>query len=176
MATSDPQPVAATLPYHFDTGGVVTLIVRGIAGLEGILVFGALYSLGVSRNMVAAAALLVIAAGVFVFGRLVLKNLEGTRGMITREAVAVQPGGLFGLRLAGPAGTYPLRNFAAVRVDRILPSDSMQSRGHERVILVGKSGAPDILVARTDLDAGRALGRSLAAALNLPFDERYAPH
>ena len=176
MATSDPQPVVAALPYQFDTGGVVALIVRGVAGLEVILVLGALYSLAVSRNMASAAALLVIAAGVFIFGRLVLKNLEGTRGMITRDAVVVQPGGLFGLRLAGPAGTYAIHNFAAVRVDRILPSDSIQSRGHERVILVGTSGAPDILVARTDLDAGRALGRSLAAALHLPFDERYAPH
>ena len=176
MATSDPEPVAAVLPYRFDTAGVVTVIVQGIAGLEGILVFGVLYSLALSQNMAAAAALFVIAVGVFVFGRLVLRNLEGTRGVITREAIVVQPGGLFGLRLAGPRGTYPLHNFAAVRVDRILPSDSIQSRGHERMIFVGTSGAPDILVARTDLDAGRALGRSLTVALHLPFDERYAPH
>ena len=46
----------AALPYQFDTGGVVALIVRGVAGLEVILVLGALYSLAVSRNMASAAA------------------------------------------------------------------------------------------------------------------------
>jgi hypothetical protein len=174
MATSERQPVAA-LPFRFDTAGVVTSIVRGIVALACVLAVGVLYSVFVSRSMASAAGLLVVGAGVLWLGRVVLGNLEGTRGVITRDAVVVQPGGVYGMRTAGPAGTFPLRQFKQVRVDRVLPSEDMQSRGHERVLLVGKAGTPEILVARTDLDAGRTLGRDLAAALNLPYDERLAP-
>ena len=175
MAPSERQP-AATLPFHFDTAEVVTLIVRGIAALLCVLAVGALYSVLVSRSMATGAGLLVIGAGVLWLGRLVLGNLEGTRGVITRDAVVVQPGGIYGMRMAGPAGTFPLRQFKEVRVDRVMPSEGMQDRGHERVMLVGKEGTPEILVARTDLDAGSALGRDLAAALNLPLAERPAPY
>ena len=49
-------------------------------------------------------------------------------------------------------------------------------RGQERVSLAGKNGTPDILIARTDLDAGRAMGRELAAVLNLPFEETLASY
>lgn len=175
MARSEPQP-AATLPFHFDTATVVTQIVQGIAALLCVLAIGALYSVFVSRRMGMAAALLVIGAGVLWLGRIVLGNLEGTRGVITRDAVVVQPGGVYGMRMAGPAGTIPLRQFKDVRVERVMPSEDMQSRGHERVLLVGKEGTPEILVMRADLDAGRALGRDLAAALNLPLEERPAPY
>jgi hypothetical protein len=175
MAPSDSQPVA-TLPFHFDTAGVVTTIVRGVAALLCVLVAGVLYSALVSGRMAAAAGLLVVALGVVWLGRIMLANLEGTRGVITRQGVVVHPGGVYGMRMAGPAGTFPLRQFRQVRVDRVLPSADMQSRGHERVVLVGNEGTPEILLVRADLDAGRTLGRDLAAALNLPFDERLAPY
>lgn len=175
MAPSDPQSVP-TLPFPFDTAEVVTSIVRGIATLLCVLAIGALYSVFVSRSMATAAGLLVIGVGVLWLGRIVLGNLEGTRGVITRDAVVVQPGGVCGMRMAGPAGTFPMHQFKEVRVDRVMPSEDMQSRGHERVLLVGKEGTPEILVVRTDLDAGRALGRDLAAALNLRLEERLAPH
>lgn len=175
MAPSEPQPVA-TLPFHFDTAEVVTSIVQGIAVLLCVLAIGALYSVFVSRSMATAAGLLVIGAGVLWLGRIVLGNLEGTRGVITRDAVVVQPGGIYGMPMAGPAGTFPLRQFKEVRVERVMPSGDMHSRGQERVLLVGKEGTPEILVARTDLDEGRALGRDLAAALNLRFEERPAPY
>ena len=172
--TSEPQPVA-TLPYHFDTAGVVTTIVRGIAALLCVIAIGVLYSTFISRSIAAAAGLFAIGVGVVVLGKIVLGNLEGTRGVITRAAVAVQPGGVFGLRMKGPAGTFPIARFKEVRVERILPSADMQSRGHERVLLLGKKGTPDILIATMDLDVGRALGRDLAAALNLPFKEQLGP-
>jgi hypothetical protein len=175
MVTSEPQPVG-TLPFHFDTAGVVILIVRGIVALLCVLAAGVLYSLFVSRSVASTAGLVVIGAGVLWLCRVVLGHLEGTRGIVTRDAVVVQPGGVFGMRTAGPAGTFPIGQFKEVRVDRVLPSDDMQSRGHERVLLVGKEGTPEIMVARTDLDAGRTLGRDLAAALNLRFEERLAPY
>jgi len=175
MRPSEPRPVA-TLPFHFDTAAGVSTIVRGIAALLCVLAIGVLYRVFVSPSLATAAGLLGIGAGVLWFGRIVVGNLEGTRGVITRDAVVVQPGGIYGLRMTGPAGTFPLRRFKEVCVERVMPSADMHSRGHERVLLVGKEGTPEILLLTTDLDAGRAFGRDLAAALNLPLEERPAPY
>lgn len=174
MSTSELEPVVR-LPFRFDTAGVVTTIVRAIAGLVSLLAASVVYMLFVRRQTAPAAGFLAIGGGVVWVGRVVLANLEGTRGVITRDTVVVHRGGVFGMRMAGPAGTFPLTMIKQVRVDRVLPSDDMQSRGYERVLLVPKLGTVDILIAREDLDIGRALGRSLAEALGLPFDERLAP-
>jgi hypothetical protein len=175
MATSQPQPVAS-LPFRFDTAGVVTSIVRGIGALFCVLAVGVLYLTFVRRNMASAGGLLIVSAGVVLLARVVLGNLAGTRGIITRDAVVLQRGSVFWMRTAGPTGTFELRRFKQVRVDRVLPSADTSSHGHERVVLVGNEGTPEILLARSDLDAGRVLGRDLAAALELPFDERLAPY
>jgi hypothetical protein len=175
MATSQPQPVAP-LPFRFDTAGVVTSIVRGIGALFCVLAVGVLYLAFVRRDLASAAGLFLVCGGVLLLARVVLGNLEGTRGVVTRDAVVLQRGSVFGMRTAGPAGTFPLGRFKEVRVDRVLPSADPSNHGHERVVLVGKEGTPEILLARSDLDAGRVLGRDLAAALQLPFDERLAPY
>jgi hypothetical protein len=117
--------MAVTLPYEFDTSGVVKVIMRGT---------------------------------------------------ITADAVVVQPGRLYGIRLAGPAGRFPLRQFAAVRVERIPAPVDVQGRSHERVCLVGRDGTPDILIARTAFDTGRTLGEEMARVLALPYEERLAPY
>jgi len=44
------------------------------------------------------------------------------------------------------------------------------------VFLVGRDSTPDILVARTHLDAGRTLGNELATALKLPYQEQDFPY
>ena len=61
-------------------------------------------------------------------------------------------------------------------MERVLGAASPQRGPHERVSLVGKDGTPDILIARTARDAGRALGDGLAAALKLPYQELVAPY
>ena len=175
MASSQPQPLAS-LPFRFDTAGVVTSIVRGIGVLFCVLAVGVLYLTFVRRNIASAGGLLLVSGGVLLLAKVVLGNLEGTRGVITRDGVVLQRGSVFGIRTAGPTGTFPLGRFKQVRVDRVLPSADTPSHGHERVVLVGKEGTPEILLARSDLDAGRVLGRNLAAALELPFDERLAPY
>jgi hypothetical protein len=175
MATSQPQPIAA-LPFRFDSAGVVTSIVRAIGALLAVLAAGVLYLVFVRRNVAAASGLILVCGGVVLLARVALGNLEGTRGVITRDAVVLQRGSVFGIRRAGPAGSFPLGRFKQVRVDRVLPSADPSSHGHERVVLVGKDGTPEILLARSDLDVGRVLGRNLAAALQLPFDERLAPY
>ena len=124
--------------------------------------------------------MLLIAGIAAYFGRLFLRNLTGSVGTITADAVVVQPGQLLGIRLAGPAGRFPVSQFQAVRVERIpnpigIPIET-QIRPHERVCLVGKAGTPDILIARTHLDAGRTVGNELATALKLPYQEQLVPY
>jgi hypothetical protein len=172
--------MAITLPYEFDTTAVVKLILRGALGLLLIVLVGILYSLLVSQSTAATIQLLLVAALAMYFGRLFLRNLTGSVGTITADAVVVQPGQLLGIRLAGPAGKFPISQFQAVLVERIpnpigTPIET-QLRPHERVCLIGKKGTPDILVARTDRDAGRRLGNELAAAMKLPYLEQIAPY
>jgi hypothetical protein len=173
--------MAITLPYEFDTSGVVKLILRGVLGLLLVVVAGILYSLLASHSAPAALQLLLSAAVITYFGRLFLRNLTGSRGSITADAVVVQPDQLFGIGLPGPVGRFSVSRFDAVRVERVrTPSivDGMIVQGgpHERVSLVGKAGTPDILVARTSDDAGRAIGSELATALKLPYQEQDAPY
>jgi hypothetical protein len=166
-----------TLPYRFDTSPVVKLILRGVLGLLIVVIApGILYSLLVSHDRAAALHLLVTGVIVLYFGRIFIKNLEATSGTITADRVVVEPGTLYGTSLRGPRGTFPIRQFTAVRVQRIPPSGDIQQGAHERVTLTGKPGTPDILVARTSEDAGRALGRDLSTALGLPYVEVVAPY
>ena len=164
--------MAVALPFEFDTSGPVTVVLRGVLGLLFVVVVpGVLYSLLVSHNRAAVFALLIVAALTVYFGRLFLANLPGTRGTITAKAVIVQPGRVYGMRLAGPEGTFPIHQFKAVRVESALPPVHVIGGLHERVSLAGKNGTPDILIARTERGAGNALGRDLAAALKLPVEE-----
>jgi hypothetical protein len=168
------------LPYHFDTSGVVKLIMRGLLGLLAVMLVGILYSLLVSHDRTAVLGLLLCAAILGYFGRLFLRNLIGSAGLITAESVRVDSPRVLGFRLAGPAGTFPISHFTAVRVERVtnpigIPLET-QLGPHERVSLIGKEGTPDILIARTDDDEGRKVGQELAAALRLAYQEQIAPY
>lgn len=165
--------MAITLPYQFDTSGVVKLILRGVLGLLLVVLVGILYSLLVSQSIFAAIQLMVVTAVATYFGSLLLRNLIGSLGTITAAAVVVQPGLLYGFRLAGPAGRFPISQFQAVRVERVRTTIDVPGRPHERVCLVGKDGTPDILIARTALDAGRTVGNELAIALKRPYQEQF---
>jgi hypothetical protein len=172
--------VAITLPYEFDTSGVVKMILQGVLGLLLVVVVGILYSLLISHSVAATIQLLLIACIAAYFGRLFLRNLTGSVGSITADAVVVQPGRLFGIPLASPTGRFPIGQFQAVRVERIpnligIPIET-QIRPHERVRLAGKQGTPDILIARTHHDAGRIVGNELATALKLPYEEEDFPY
>jgi hypothetical protein len=167
--------MAVTLPYHFDTSPVVKVILRGVLGLLVLVALpGVLYSLFISRDLLAAVALLLVGGIVTYFGVRIHGQLEGSQGRITTDAVVVSAGTLYGIPLAGPTGRFPTERFETVRVELI--SSSIESDGHERVYLQGVEGTPDILVARTDTDAGRALGRELSAALHLRYEETRAPY
>jgi hypothetical protein len=169
------MPIA--LPYRFDTSPVVKLILRGVLGLLVLVIApGIVYSLFVSHDRAAAVLLTIVALMVIYFGRLFLQNLVTSRGIIDADAVIVQPGTLYGTSLRGPRGRFPIQHFSSVRVQRIPPSGDVQQGAHERVILTGNAGTPDILIARTSNDVGRTLGQELAAILGLPYAEEVAPY
>lgn len=169
------MPVA--LPYRFDTSPVVKVILRGVLGLLLLVIVpGMVYSLFVSHNDAAAVLLLLVGLIVTSFGRLFLRNLGGSHGTISADAVVVEPATLYGIRLHGPSGRFPLHRFKAVKVELVPPPLWSQGGPHERVSLAGKDGTPDILIARSSGDAGRVLGRDLSAALGLAYEEESVPY
>jgi hypothetical protein len=105
---------------------------------------------------------------------------SGSIGTITEDRVVVQPNALYGIRLPGPQGTYPTRRFSSVRVELMSGAAGygdtvVQGGPHERIWLVGKNGTPDILIARTQREAGRALAKEFGAVLALPVEEKREP-
>ncbi len=166
-----------SIPYHFDTSSIIKLILRGVLGLLLLIVVpGLVYSLVVRHDILGAVLLGGVGVITLFFGRIFLNNLESSLGTITGDAVVVEPGRLYGIRLYGPAGRFPMQDFEGVRVERAPPLAWSPGGPYERVILAGKEGTPDILIARTDHDAGRVLGRDLAAALGLAYREERAPY
>jgi hypothetical protein len=166
-----------TLPYQFDSSGVVSTILRGVLALLVLVVVpGIVYSLFVSHSTAAAVQLLLIAAVIAWFGKLFLGNLTGSRGTITGDAVVVERVRLYGIRLAGPEGRFTVGQFEAVRVEQSSGPMGVEGRPHARVCLAGKDGIPDILIARTTPEAGRTLGGELAAALGMPCREEQVPY
>jgi hypothetical protein len=166
-----------TLPFVFDTSPVVRLILRGVlALLLLVIVPGLLYSLLISHQVVVAVQLCIIGLIAGYFGWIFFRNLSATCGSVGRDEVVLQPVVLYGVRLHGPVGRFPLRKFTAVRVERIPPPLFAQGSSHERVTLLGGGGTPDVLLARTSRGAGRALGRELADAIGLPYKEEDAPY
>jgi hypothetical protein len=170
---------SVTLPFEFDTTGVVKQILSGVAAMLGLIVLpGIVYCLAISHQPGTALGLLASGAIAAWFGRAVWQHLVGSTGTITADGVLVHPGRLFGLRMPGPAGRFSPASFSGVRVERVFgPIDTSQPPNwHERVWLVGSALAPDVLVGRTQRNAGIALGNELASLLGLPYRETVVPY
>ena len=170
--------MAVTLPYQFDTSGTIKLILGGVLGLLVLVVVpGILYSVFISHSIAAAIQLVLIGTFVGWFGRVVVRNLSASVGTITTEAVVVHPPRLYGIQLPGPAGQFPVQQFRAIRVERIFGPlwTARPPRWHERVSVLGTAGTPDILIARTERDAGLSLGQELATLLALEYEQVIAP-
>jgi len=171
-----------TLPYEFDTSRVFRLLLKGMIGLEVIIVvLGIFYSLLFSHNNAAALALAFTGAVVLFLGARIFKFPAGSVGRITVHEIVVTPGDIYGLPLPGPAGRFSLDRFTAVRVEMMSgsPDPDVRSGPHERIYLVGKDGTPDILIARTnrhDADYGINAGQQLGRLLDLPCEERHMPY
>jgi hypothetical protein len=168
--------VAFGLPFRFDTSPVVVSIMRGVWALLLIIAAAAAYALAVTRRPEVTLGLVAAGLIALYFARLFLASLTGSRGTITPNAVTVEAVRVFGFRLAGPEGTFPIQQFRVVRVERVSPPTEGYGGPHARVYLAGADGTPDILVARTSVDEGRVLGRELAAALALPIEDAPMPY
>jgi hypothetical protein len=174
-----PAP-SVTLPYRFDTSRIWRLILTAMVALQAILVVGVLYSLLTSRPLDVVASLVVSAAVLAYFIWRFFRFHNGSIGIITADRVVVRRGAVFGMELPGPSGEFAIDRFSAVRVEMMMGRaglhDTMQGGPHERIWLVGRNGAPDVLVARTQFEAGRALGGELGAVLRLPVQETHEPY
>jgi len=160
-----------SLPYAFDTNATGRLIVKGLVGIEAaLLVVGAVK---LATDLSASSVLLVLFTGtvIAVPGILVFVKLGGASGRIAAEGVTVEPGTFLAFRTSAPAGTFALDRFGSVRVEEA-SSTTGQPREYQRVYLAGKSGTPDILIARTEGQRGRRLGIALGTLLHLPVEEK----
>jgi hypothetical protein len=171
-----------TLPYDFDTSRVWRTILTGALAIEAIVVIGFVYRVLVSPDAMAAVGLALSGAMLAFFIRVFVRFQSGSVGTITKDRIVIHPNVLYGIRLPGPQpGEYAAQRFSAVRVEMmsgaISHGDVLVHHGpHERIWLVGKDGAPDILIARTQQEAGPALAKEFGAALALPVEQTRSPY
>ena len=167
---------AIRLPYDFDTVAVWRTILKGMFGLQLVIVPGILYSIFVSKDLVAATGLLAIGVVWAGFTRIFVKNLDGCTGTLDADEIVVKPGDLYGFRLPGPQGRFPLHQFSGVLVKESLGpiQPGVQGGPHEKIYLIGKDGTPDILIARTERRTGAALGREFGTLLGLRCEVQLA--
>ena len=169
--------MSITLPFEFDTSGLVVKVLRAVVAFQLFFAAAAAYALVSGRDPLVTVGLLASALIAFYVGPRFFRALSVSRGTITSTAVTVRPVHLYGIRLAGVEGTFPIELFRTVRVERVSASIEAGGGTYARVYLVGGDAAPDILIAQTGtLDEGRAFGRSLAATFALPVEERSAPY
>jgi len=169
--------VPITLPYRFDTSDVWRTILKGAFGLNALLAFCLAFTVLVSRQWTTALGLALMELLVLFFTRVFIKFQDGSVGTLSSDRIVIEPNVLLGISLPGPNGTYSLDRFSAVRVEfRSGPMrPDVQGRPNELIWLVGKPGTPDVVLARTEDGAGRALGREFGTLLALPVEEVGAP-
>jgi hypothetical protein len=99
-------------------------------------------------------------------------------GVISANTIEVSPAQLLGVNLTSPIGKFPISQFAEVRVELIPISFVNKNPNHPnaRVLIAGKTGTPNILIANSELNAGKVLGKHLADLLKLPYQEQLHPH
>jgi hypothetical protein len=162
------------LPFSFDTSATPALILQGILGLIGVAGAGVIYGLLVSRNLAGVIAMALVGLIAAFLGARSLQGVEAGRGTIHRDRVEVERARVWGIPLAGSSGRFPTRAFHAVRFEQV--ADRVEVFGTSgRVVLAGREGTPEVLVARTG-EEGRDLARGLAEALALPYEERHVPY
>jgi hypothetical protein len=171
---------SVTLPYRFDTSRIWRTILTAMVALEAVILAGVLYGLLASRAADVMVPLVASAAILAFFISKFFRFPSGSIGTITADHVVVRRGTLFGIALPGPQGEYAIDRFSAVRVELMSgPAglhDVMQGGPHERIWLIGKEAAPAVLIARTEREAGRALGKRFGAVLGLPVREMREPY
>ena len=171
---------SVTLPYRFDTSRIWRGILTAMVALEAVILAGIVYALLAARGADVVIPLAASAAILAFFISKFFRFPNGSIGTITTDHVVVRRGTLLGLALPGPEGEYAIDRFVAVRVELMSGlsglNDVMQGGPHERIWLVGKDSAPDVLIARTQREAGGAVGKEFGAVLSLPVQETREPY
>lgn len=169
--------MAITLPYRFDTSSVWHTILKGAFALNGVLVLGVLFKLFTGQWLTALGVVFAEAV-VFGFTRVFVRQSSGSVGILYRDRVQIEPNAIWGIGLPGPAGTYVIDRFSGVRVEYMVGPiivDAPSPGPSELVWLAGRSGTPDVLLARTSDRAGRAVGAEFGELLGLPVEKKNAP-
>lgn len=166
----------AKLPYAFDTGDVARKLIPGLSSLTAIVVgFGLIKFLFVVPSIPAALGIIVIGGMLSAFCYIIIKKLGGASGTISHSEIVVTPHVFFGIASDSAAGTFAITRFQSLLVEEMLWAAQRYSP-HERVSLVSKDQALDILIARTQRGAGLTLARELGALLNLRVEEKQMPY
>ena len=162
------------LPYQIDTSAGIPRLFRFGVWFEAVMAVGIVYRGIITHDIAVAGALLF--SGLFVagVGYMMLQVLECSVGTLDRDTVVIAPARAgFGLTFAAPSGTFRLTQFAAVRCEQTVfgPGRPYRYGPAARLYLVGKSGVPDIMFARTSGNDGSEMGQAFAAELGLPFED-----
>lgn len=157
-------------PYQFDTLELDRRIVRAAVGFQVFIVFSGIYLLAF-RGISAFLPLVLVFVIISFFIRLFVRHAQGALGTITADEVVVQASKFWEFYISTPSRRIPLNEFQKIMVE-IIPS-SVQA---ERILLIGKFGNPDILLARTNRGDGRILGKDLSCLLGIPYDEQLCPY
>jgi hypothetical protein len=162
--------VAGATDLEFDSGGVGVGVMRGVVALLLVVVApGVIYLLSVRRDVRGAAALVFAGGIALYFGRAFLRHFEVARGTITAATVVARPVHVFGLRLAGPEGSFSRDAFEIVRLERLSAEASEQPQA--RVRLIGRPGTPAILLARASAAEAERFAGDTATLLGLPLED-----
>jgi hypothetical protein len=163
--------MAVTLPYHFNTAESYQTVVRGGVGVGLVVVIGLVYSALISHDYIVVLQLALIGAIAGFMTWVIGVRTRGSVGILSADGIIVERApALFGQRLPGASGRFPLNRFSAVRVEEasgpVLPNVNWGP--HTRIYLVGKTGVPDVLIARTTLIGGTEAAE-FADLLSLPL-------
>jgi hypothetical protein len=177
LTPPSPDGGGIQLPWSFDTTSIWHTILKGVFGLNALLVLGLVVKL-LSRRWLDAAGVGVAEAMVAGFTVIFIRYQEGSCGTLFRDRVTVEPNAVLGVPLPGPRGSYALDRFRGVGVEfrSGRPTTDANAAGpHELVWLMGRPGTPNLVLARTQNRAGGALGHEVGAVLGLPVSEINAP-
>lgn len=169
---AEESPLAVTLPYDFDTMALPRKILGAFIGGSALMVLFALVML-IKSGPLAATPFPLAAVFLVWVARKSMTTFDGAaKGAINRDAVVIEPSTLGPLRLPGPAGTYRLGQFTAVRV--IYNGPVPRAGGSylfAQVYLIGREGTADICVASERDTNAKVLAPEIAAAVGLPLEQ-----
>ncbi len=155
------------LPYQFNTTQSGRIICVALA-VSGIFIIPCLTAVaygmsGFNGIPFVIGPLLLVALGDVVAAFILFKKLGGATGRIDAHNVVVKADNILGMRSGAPDGSYGLSQFASIK---------LQPRGDNlaRLILVGKTGTPDVTFFNGPFATAKILAEELGGKLNLPVE------